>query len=231
MRLRHRAIVSVSMILLSAAAAFSIRQLHRYRKAKASSDGPHPDIQTPSNHEAPGEQNVPQQEKGLNDLTLEKLTAAGWTPDRKVDYSKIEQAYRENNLILPPPLRAFFASFAYLKIPYAEDAFEIDPSYIFEEYQDEWYTYTLEEDGFDGFGFDGYKKDYLQPMFRKFGIEGEIYPIGVAYNYSSYEFYYLENGKFYLYIDDVALWEIGTNVHEMLNGLFGKDHSTWKILY
>ena len=53
MRVLHKAIASVSMIILSAAAAFSIRQLHRYRKAKSSADGPLADMQTPSNHEAP----------------------------------------------------------------------------------------------------------------------------------------------------------------------------------
>ena len=53
MRVLHKAIASVSMIILSAAAAFSIRQLHRYRKAKSSADGPLPDMQTPSNHEVP----------------------------------------------------------------------------------------------------------------------------------------------------------------------------------
>ena len=53
MRVLHKAIASVSMIILSAAAAFSIRQLHRYRKAKSSADGPLADMQTPSNHEVP----------------------------------------------------------------------------------------------------------------------------------------------------------------------------------
>ena len=52
----------------------------------------------------------------MNDLALKLLTAAGWTPDRKVDCSEIECLYREQNLILPDVLRVFFESFAYLEI-------------------------------------------------------------------------------------------------------------------
>ena len=44
----------------------------------------------------------------MNDLALKRLTAVGWTPDRKVDYSEIEQLYRDQNLTMPDVLHVFF---------------------------------------------------------------------------------------------------------------------------
>ena len=54
----------------------------------------------------------------MNDLALKRLTAVGWTPDRKVDCSKIESEYAEHHLELPQVLREFFSSFAFLRIYY-----------------------------------------------------------------------------------------------------------------
>ena len=51
----------------------------------------------------------------MNDLALKRLTAVGWTPDRKVDYSEIEQLYRDQNLTMPDVLHVFFSSFAYIE--------------------------------------------------------------------------------------------------------------------
>ena len=51
----------------------------------------------------------------MNDLALKRLTASGWTLDRKVDCSEIERLYCEQNLILPDVLRVFFESFTYLE--------------------------------------------------------------------------------------------------------------------
>ena len=174
----------------------------------------------------------------MNDLALKRLTAVGWTPDRKVDCSKIESEYAEHHLELPQVLREFFSSFAFLRIYYVNHyGFEkkhiISPRCIFESF--ECVKYELEEDGVEGSGFDAYKKYDLQPLFAKFGIVGEIYPIGSTCN-GDMDIYYHENGKFYIYMSDGGplgpLIEIGSNVDEMLNYLFGDDYSTRKkIIY
>ena len=171
----------------------------------------------------------------MNDLALKRLTAVGWTPDRKVDCSKIESEYAEQHLELPQVLREFFSSFAFLRISYvdhygSEHKHIISPRCVFEDCED--ITYELEEDGVEGSGFDAYKKYDLQPLFAKFGIVGEIYPVGSAYN-GDMDIYYHENGKFYIYMDNGGpLIEIGSNVDEMLNYLFGDDYSTRKkIIY
>ena len=109
----------------------------------------------------------------------------------------------------------------------------ISPRCIFESF--ECVKYELEEDGVEGSGFDAYKKYDLQPLFAEFGIVGEIYPVGSAYN-GDMDIYYHENGKFYIYMSDGGplgpLIEIGSNVDEMLNYLFGDDYSTRKkIIY
>ena len=170
----------------------------------------------------------------MNDLALKRLTAAGWTPDRKVDCSEIERLYCEQNLILPDVLRVFFTSFAYLEIT---DAITDDtncwqyigPDAIFFTWEDD--VFRL-EDGTEVKGFDGYKKYNLKPWFEEHGIFGEIYPVGRAYDYYM-DIYYHENGKFYLSMNGGGtLTEIGSNVDEMLNYLFGDDHSTRKdIVY
>ena len=121
----------------------------------------------------------------MNDLALKRLTAAGWTPDRKVDCSEIEREYAEQHLELPQVLREFFSSFAFLRIFYvdhygSENKHIISPRCVFEDCED--ITYELEEDGVEGSGFDAYKKYDLQPLFAKFGIVGEIYPVGSTAN-------------------------------------------------
>ena len=169
----------------------------------------------------------------MNDLALKRLTAAGWTPDRKVDCSEIECLYREQNLILPDVLRVFFESFAYLgtnKITNDRSEWHyIGPDAVFSEWEN--VVFKL-KNGMDRTGFDGYKKLELQPLFEKNGIIGEIYPVGDAYN-GNMDLYYHESGKFYLYMSGGGpLTEIGSNVDEMLNYLFGDDHSTRKdIVY
>ena len=154
----------------------------------------------------------------MNDLALKRLTAAGWTPDRKVDCSEIECLYREHNLILPDLLRVFFESFAYLgNDEITDDRYEwhyIGPEAVFSQY-----------DSRRG-GFDRYKKEELQPFFEKNGIIGELYPVGDAYN-GYMKIYYHENGKFYVY-GEAPTTEIGSNVDELLNYLFGDDDSTAK---
>ena len=163
----------------------------------------------------------------MNDLALKRLTAAGWTPDRKVDCSEIECLYREQNLILPDVLRIFFESFAYLdtyKMTDDEDDWHcIDPYTVLFRYKDR--VYTL-KDGSKRSGFDGFKKYDLQPFFERHGVIGEIYPVGIGYN-GYMNIYYHENGKFYEYGEGPTT-EIGSNVDEMLNYLFGDDPGTAK---
>ena len=163
----------------------------------------------------------------MNDLALKQLTTAGWTSDRKVDCSEIERLYREQNLILPDVLRVFFESFAYLETyeitDNDNDWHYIDPVFLINRYKDK--VYTL-KDGSKRSGFDGYKKRDLQPFFEKKGIVGEIYPVGGAYD-DYMEIYYHENGKFYIYGEGPTT-EIGSNVDEMLNFLFGDDPGTAK---
>ena len=156
----------------------------------------------------------------MNDLALKRLTAAGWTPDRKVDCSEIECLYREQNLILPDVLRIFFESFAYLDTYKMTDNDNdwhcIDPSTVLFRYKDR--VYTL-KDGSKRSGFDGFKKYELQPFFERHGIIGELYPIGTSCR-GCINIYYHENGKFYMYGEGPTT-EIGSNVDEMLNFLFG----------
>ena len=169
----------------------------------------------------------------MNDVALKRLTAAGWTPDRKVDCSEIERLYREQNLILPNALRVLFVSFAYLGTneitDNRDDWHYIGPEAVCSQWKDR--VYTL-KDGTKRSGFDGYKKQELQPLFEKNGIVGEIYPVGDAYD-GYMDLYYHENGKFYLFMNGGGtLIEIGSNVDEMLNYLLGDDHSTRKdIVY
>ena len=72
-------------------------------------------------------------------------------------------------------------------------------------------------------------------MFAKFGIVGEIYPVGSTCN-GDMDIYYHENGKFYIYMSDGGplgpLIEIGSNADEFFNSLIGGDHSADKdIIY
>ena len=152
----------------------------------------------------------------MNDLALKRLTAVGWTLDRKEDCSEIKCLYREQNLILPDLLRVFFESFAYLDTREITNDrnrwYYIGPEAVFSKYEG-WRN-----------GFDGYKKRELQPFFEKNGIIGELYPVGDAYD-GYMDIYYHENGKFYM-CGGSSTFEIGSNVDEMLNYLFGDDGST-----
>ena len=56
--------------------------------------------------------------KIMTELTLQRLTSAGWTPDRKVDISPIEKAYADAGMVLPEKLREFFTEFGFLTIRY-----------------------------------------------------------------------------------------------------------------
>ena len=69
-------------------------------------------------------------------------------------------------------------------------------------------------------------------MFAKFGIVGEIYPVGSACN-GYMDIYYHENGKFYIYMGcGGPLIEIGSNADEFFNSLIGDDPSVDKdIIY
>ena len=162
----------------------------------------------------------------MNDLALKRLTAVGWTPDRKVDYSEIEQLYRDQNLTMPDVLHVFFSSFAYI------ETYEITKDRNYWHSIDPGSAFGVSGSSFYGSSFDKYKKKELQPLFEKNGIVGEIYPIGSAYD-DYMDIYYHENGKFYLYMNGGGpLTEIGSNVDEMLNYLFGDDDSTRKdIVY
>ena len=59
----------------------------------------------------------------MTELTLQRLTSAGWTPGRKVDISPIEKAYAEARMVLPEKLREFFTEFAFLTISIRKDMF------------------------------------------------------------------------------------------------------------
>ncbi len=54
----------------------------------------------------------------MTELTLQRLTSAGWTPDRKVDISPIAKAYADAGMVMPEKLREFFTEFGFLTIRY-----------------------------------------------------------------------------------------------------------------
>ena len=37
----------------------------------------------------------------MNDIALKRLYEAGWTPDRKVDITPIEEAYASEKMVIP----------------------------------------------------------------------------------------------------------------------------------
>ena len=57
----------------------------------------------------------------MNRLALQRLTSAGWTPDRKADYSSIEREYADAGMLIPEKLKTFFSSFALLDIEFEPD--------------------------------------------------------------------------------------------------------------
>ena len=54
----------------------------------------------------------------MNELALQRLTSAGWTPDRKVDYASIEREYADAGMVIPEKLKTFFSSFGLLDIKF-----------------------------------------------------------------------------------------------------------------
>ena len=44
----------------------------------------------------------------MNNIALQRLYDAGWTPDRKVDITPIEEAYASENMVIPDRLRDTF---------------------------------------------------------------------------------------------------------------------------
>ena len=145
----------------------------------------------------------------MNDLALQRLTAAGWTPDRRVDYSSIENAYAKAGMTIPDKLKSFFSSFAFIHIEYdiqhiEQESHYFDPSFDFHNYN---------------------KADYMH-LFDDYGINGMAYPVGSAYR-GNMTIYYHDNGHFYLYMECSSLIQTGDTVESLLNGLIGNDDHDW----
>ena len=145
----------------------------------------------------------------MNDLALQRLTAAGWSPERNVDITPIERDYAEAGMQIPEQLQSFFSSYGFLRIQY--DIQHIEPECHY----------------FDPTGiFRIYDKNSFNNLFHDYGIDGMVYPIGSAYR-DNMTIYFHSNGYYYLYMECGPLIQAGNTIDSFLNGLIGDDAHDW----
>jgi len=86
----------------------------------------------------------------MNDIVLKRLYDAGWTSDRKVDITPIEEAYAFENMVIPDRLREFFISYGFLVIKYdiqhtEPERHSINPIADFKNYSKEDFAHLLDD--------------------------------------------------------------------------------------
>ena len=183
----------------------------------------------------------------MNDLALQRLTAAGWTPERKADYASIEKDYEIAGMEIPDKLKPVFSSFGLLEIEFDDQPIQqnkpksllrrlgnwlfdvedhrlpciaFDPNICFDDEiceNGKWENYHRKLDDFDN-------------LFEEFGLPGLVYPVGYVYNIEKYGDAMVcmhENGCFYLYVFEEYPVRIGDSVDSLINGLIGDDRHNW----
>ena len=147
--------------------------------------------------------------KIMTELTLQRLTSAGWTPGRKVDISPIAKAYAETGMVMPEKLREFFTEFGFLTIRYDIQHTELE-------------RHTLNPIS----DFLNYSKEDFEHLFDDYEVFGTAYPVGFAYR-GNMTIYYHDDGNFYIFMEPNPLYRCGKTAESLLNGLFGGDKSGW----
>ena len=137
----------------------------------------------------------------MNDITRNRLSYAGWKPDRKIDISFIKKKYEEINLEMPRSVQAFLEQYAMIKVA-AQDMnedVEFDPLKAI------------------GINLDGM---YFREVLEEYDIKETAYPIGIACR-GNLSVFMTKDNVFYCFTDGY-LEKDGDNVGEMLNCLVGE---------
>ena len=142
----------------------------------------------------------------MNDIALKRLYEAGWTPDRKVDITPIEEAYASENMVIPDRLREFFISYGFLVVKYdiqhtEPERHSINPIADFKNYSKEDFAHLLDD----------------------YEIYGMAYPVGFAYR-GNMSIYYHDDGNFYVYMEGGPLFRAGSG-EDLIAALCGDRES------
>ena len=113
---------------------------------------------------------------------MQRLHAAGWTADRKVDISSIEKQFNSAQVVLPDKLKEFFTSFGFLKFEY-EDG---------EGKRRRQESHTISP-------FFDYKKEFYAHLLDCYDVHGMAYPVGTAHR-ANMDIIYHGDGNFYLFM-------------------------------
>lgn len=141
----------------------------------------------------------------MTELTLQRLKACGWTPDRKVDISPIEEFYDEKGIVMPQFLREFFTQYAFLHIEYYDSKRGVH----------EEHNLTPSDD---------------QIYYRHIGIHGTAYHVGQAFR-DNMDILYHNDGNFYIFMGGGPLIRAGNTVDDLMNALCGDyEHAVWKYI-
>lgn len=141
----------------------------------------------------------------MTELTLQRLKVCGWTPDRKVDISPIEEFYDEKGIVMPQFLREFFTQYAFLHIEYYDSKRGVH----------EEHNLTPSDD---------------QIYYRHIGIHGTAYHVGQAFR-DNMDILYHNDGNFYIFMRGGPLIRAGNTVDDLMNALCGDyEHAVWKYI-
>ena len=151
----------------------------------------------------------------MTELTLQRLKATGWTPDRKVDITPIEEAYAEEGAHIPEKLREFFAEYAFLDIEYYDSVRDVHEEHNINPLDESW----------------GWDRQTFDNLLEQVGVSGTAYYVGAAFR-RNMDIFYHDDGFFYFFMGGGPIIRIGSTIDEFVSALCGDYSQTagWEYL-
>lgn len=143
----------------------------------------------------------------MENITLDRLTQAGWTNERNVNIDSIEKIFKDKSIDMPQKIRAFLQQYGMLEIKFKRKMQDIDIDEV------------IEFNPIKAIG-NNLDSEYFRDIFDEYDIDDIVYPIGIA-NRGNLLMLMTESGIFYRYTDGF-LCKDGENIEEMLDCVVGE---------
>lgn len=152
----------------------------------------------------------------MEEITKERLIAAGWKQDRMINIEFIEKRYKQYGMLIPNSVRFFLQKYGMLTIRFKKVLTNVDineeisfnPDEVLGDYLDKEY-------------FEAIVDDYSEE------VKEELFPVGMIAR-GNMILMMTASGKFFSYTDG-CLCKDGDNIDEMLDYIVGECRSS--IIY
>lgn len=138
----------------------------------------------------------------MDKITIERLKAAGWHENRRIDIAAFCNKYADIGMKMPHNISNFLKEFGMLVVDAPDKRY-----------------FDVQFDPIIAIG-DNLLHDYFEECLVEYGIEEMVYPIGVARK-NNLLVLMTSNDVVYCFIDGCVI-EVGTCVEDMLDCLVGE---------